>query len=399
MQEEEPISSAPVDAVTLVSSNIFTDVDSAGVGKGGNIDIRTGTLSLTNGATLYATTSGQGDGGSVSLQTGGSVTLKGNGTSIFSTVDSEAAGKGGDIDIQAASLSLSDGTFLANSNAGGRGDSGNIKIDTGSLSLTNLAFLNTATSGQGSAGNISVQATDSVSLANRSSFSSYVNTNAVGKGGDITIRTGSRSLTDRASLLATTFGHGNAGSVTIEARDTVAFDKVSGIASSVSPGAVGNGGDVNIQARSLSLSNSAQLNVGSFGEGSSGDIQVAVRSMSLDEGSIAATSTSANGGNIRLQAQDLLLLRHGSLISTTAGYAGAGGNGGNITISTPFIVAFPKENSDISANAYTGSGGNIQIAAQGILGIQFQPQDTPLSDITASSRFGAQGVIKINTWH
>jgi large exoprotein involved in heme utilization and adhesion len=95
--------------------------------------------------------------------------------------------------------------------------------------------------------------------------------------------------------------------------------------------------------------------------------------------------------------QDLLLLRHRSQISTTAGTAQAGGNGGNIDIDAEFIVAVPKENSDITANAFTGNGGRVEVAAEGIFGIQFRPRLTPLSDITVSSDFGVNGVVEINT--
>jgi large exoprotein involved in heme utilization and adhesion len=91
-----------------------------------------------------------------------------------------------------------------------------------------------------------------------------------------------------------------------------------------------------------------------------------------------------------------LLLRRGSEISTTAG---AGGNGGNITINTPLLVAVPEENSDISANANSGAGGFIQITAQGIFGLERRSVLTPLSEITAISQKNPElnGVVEINT--
>jgi large exoprotein involved in heme utilization and adhesion len=94
--------------------------------------------------------------------------------------------------------------------------------------------------------------------------------------------------------------------------------------------------------------------------------------------------------------QDLLLMRHNSQISATAGTAQAGGNGGNIRINSPLIVGVPKENSDITANAFLGNGGNVQISTQGIYGLQFRPRLTPRSDITASSEFGVDGIVEIN---
>ncbi|MEX0272735.1 hypothetical protein AB3R30_26915, partial [Leptolyngbyaceae cyanobacterium UHCC 1019] len=92
-------------------------------------------------------------------------------------------------------------------------------------------------------------------------------------------------------------------------------------------------------------------------------------------------------------------MRRESQISTSAGFAGAGGNGGNITINAPkgFIVGVKSENSDITANAFTGSGGRVNITAQGIYGLQFRPRLTEFSDITASSTFGVSGVVAINT--
>ncbi len=111
---------------------------------------------------------------------------------------------------------------------------------------------------------------------------------------------------------------------------------------------------------------------------------------------LSATTTSGKGGNITLNVDDLLLLRRNSQISTTAGIDLAGGDGGNILINSDLIVAIPKENSDITANAFTGKGGNINITTQGIFGLEFRKLQTPLSDITASSEFGIAGVVDID---
>lgn len=123
------------------------------------------------------------------------------------------------------------------------------------------------------------------------------------------------------------------------------------------------------------------------------------RELRLDnQGSIQAQTTSGQRGNITLQIPDFLLLRRGSFISTTAGTAQAGGNGGNITFNSNFIVAVPEENSSISANAFTGRGGNIRITTQGLFGIAPRASSTTgLSSITASSEFGVSGTIALNT--
>jgi large exoprotein involved in heme utilization and adhesion len=62
---------------------------------------------------------------------------------------------------------------------------------------------------------------------------------------------------------------------------------------------------------------------------------------------------------------------------------------------TNFIVAVPKENSDITANAFSGSGGKVKIQTNALFGIAARPKPTALSDITASSDQGVQGTIAI----
>lgn len=78
-----------------------------------------------------------------------------------------------------------------------------------------------------------------------------------------------------------------------------------------------------------------------------------------------------------------------------------GGDGGNISIASPlgFIIADPTGGSgnDITANAYTGNGGRVDISAQGLLGLIFRPKLTAANDLTASSTFGFGGVVEINT--
>jgi large exoprotein involved in heme utilization and adhesion len=160
----------------------------------------------------------------------------------------------------------------------------------------------------------------------------------------------------------------------------------------------GTAGNLRIDTRQLIVQDEAVISVNSVGTGRAGNLEVTAGSISLqNQGFIAATTLSGDGGNIILQVNDLILMRQGSEISTTAGTAQTGGNGGNITINADFIVAVSKEDSDISADAFTGRGGNINITSQGIYGIEFRPKETPLSDITASSQFGVNGVVEINT--
>ena len=88
----------------------------------------------------------------------------------------------------------------------------------------------------------------------------------------------------------------------------------------------------------------------------------------------ASQTRSSNGGNIILQNADLLTLLHGSRISTSAGLAQTGGNGGNITLDANLIAASANDNNDITANAFNGRGGAVNITGQ-LAGISLLSRD------------------------
>ncbi|MBW4629987.1 MAG: filamentous hemagglutinin N-terminal domain-containing protein [Brasilonema octagenarum HA4186-MV1] len=466
-----------------LSSAIFSRVNTGATGNAGNITISSASFSLSDGAQLAASTRGQGNAGSVSVQVSGAVSLAGSNTTIFSTVEAGGVGKGGNIDIKAATFSLKDGAQLQTAvreefspQPAGRGDAGNvtvdvtgsvtisgvknglrsgifslvstgavgnggdIKISSGSFSLSDGAQLIASTYGQGNAGNVLVRASGAVDLAGSNTYIfSNVESGAVGNGGNINIKAASLSLKDGAQLQTIVrrasdtqlAGRGDAGNVTVDVTGPVTIAGVGNefaslIGSAVDTGATGNGGNIAISSGSFSLSDGAQLNASTFGQGdagnininaasvslkdnaqittsstsnngAAGDIEVIARSIRLDNESIIKADTVAGQGNITLSARDYVLLRRGSRITTNAtGTA----TGGNITINAGNLVAFPSENSDITAKAQQSSGGRITINTKGgIFGIEYRPQETPLSDITASSDLGLQfsGIVQINT--
>ncbi|MBN4005476.1 filamentous hemagglutinin N-terminal domain-containing protein [Nostoc sp. LPT] len=412
-----------------------------GKGNAGNISINTKeNVSFTDSSFLNASTSGEGNAGNIKIQAGGAVTFSGRNERLSSGISSgvleTGVGNSGDIEIVARSFELSDGADLLTLSAG-KGNVGNVLITT--LGDTTIKNSNIATfiATDGSAGKIAIQAGGDVSISGKSSLFSILNLNAVGKGGDIEIQGRNFSLSDDAALNSTTAGKGDAGNVLINATGDISFTNGSNInAATIGQGNAGNvtvnaggkfslqgttldgskldtgifsivaidtgftgkgeGGNINVTARDLSL-NGAALSASSFGDGIAGNININSGTVKLDnKGAIGAVTNSSDGGNINLIARDLLLLRGNSNITTTAGLAKSGGDGGNININSKFIVASPEENSDISADAYTGSGGRVQINSQGIFGIEARPKPIEKSDITASSELGVSGITNIN---
>jgi filamentous hemagglutinin family protein len=446
--------------VKIDGSNVFNFVEAQAIGSGGNINLSSNSLVLSNNGQLDAGTLGQGDSGKVSIQAKGSVSLT-NGV-IFNTVEPGAVGNSGGITVDVGRLLMTDGgelqaSTLGKGNAGnvtvqarenvsidgvgsdgyssyssgifstvkptGEGRAGNITITARSLSLTKGSFVLSNTRGFGDAGNIRIQASDGVFVDGTfvdETRGIHQNTEiattvaaGVGNGGNIRITTGLLSLTNGGEVNATTYAKGNAGKIVVDASRAIIIDGPgktgfsSGISNEVGGStAVGKGGDITLTTEKLEITNGAFLATDSSGQGDAGNIGVNTRSILLNNQAVISTGTlSGNGGNIKLQVRDFLLLRHNSQISSSAGTAQAGGNGGNITINAPngFVVGVPNENSDITANAFFGSGGVVNINALGIYNFnqrslqdlenllgtkdptQLDSQKLPTNDITAIS--------------
>jgi filamentous hemagglutinin family protein len=366
-----------------------------GQGYAGNINITTGLFSMTNGAQLFTSTGGQGDAGNVVINAYNSVSLDSS-SAVFSAVEREAIGKGGNMDITTTSLSLTNGAQLIAS-TDGQGDAGNIQIrasDTVKISgtdtkgLSSALFAVTLPTSTGAGGSITVD-TGVFYLSNGALLDTRTSNNR--KGGDITVNARSFEAINGGQMLTITQGSGHAGKITVNGTKQVT---VSGSDNTFNKRVAQFGTDVR------NLGPASGFFVQSERGGIAGDIEVSAPFIFFNnQGRLIAESASGNGGNIILKVQDLLLLRRGSIISTTAGTAQQPGDGGNITINTPngFIVAVPSEDSNISANAFTGKGGRVDITAQGIFGIQSRPSPTSLSDITVSSEFGIDGTVELNT--
>ena len=181
----------------------------------------------------------------------------------------------------------------------------------------------------------------------------------VGNGGNIEITADSLSVTGGAQISASTSGEGNAGDLQITATDSIEVSGISADNQFVS--------QLTVEAGSNSI-------------GSGGDLTVNARDLNVSGGRISAAAASGEGGNITLRIDDTITLSNQSLISAAAT---GDGDGGNIEIVTDFIIARPNQNSDIVANA-DRIGGKITIDAQGIFGIEVRPQNDRTNDINAS---------------
>jgi filamentous hemagglutinin family protein len=412
-------------SISMNNSNILTGVYSKAVGNGGEINIKANSLFLNSESFISSNTFGQGNSGNIRIQANDFVLLA-NTSGIISGVGSEAAGNGADISIQTKLLGLTQGSQLFASTFG-KGTSGNIHVNASeSVRLSGVSpdgfssglFTETEEGSEGRGGDIQVS-TGNLYVSNGAVLNAITKTPF--SGGNIKVNANNVELTNGGQILTTAFNSGNAGNIVINANNSVTlagtdstFDQrlakfgldvvdndgpASGIFANTESDSLGNGGSIFISnPKTVIIRDGATVAVDSKGTGQGGIIDIQADSLTLNnKASISGETASNLGGNINLKVQDLLLMRNGSKISTTAGTAKAGGDGGNMNIDSLFIVAVPKENSDITANAYTGKGGKINITTQAIYGLEKRPRLTPFSDITASSEFGLNGTVQINT--
>jgi filamentous hemagglutinin family protein len=330
-------------------------------------------ISISN-STLAAISSNKGE---IAI-TGRSISI-GNGSQIQAGISAGYGFRGsqaGDIRIDASqevrvnqeSLIADTVESATNTEPTAIGNAGNIYISTGSLLVRDRARLNASTSGRGDAGSVIIHArnlvmfegSESAAFSSAGGISNGQVIAANGQGGDVRISTGSLLVRGGAQLIANTFGHGDAGSVVIHARDRVVFEgsgsaAFSSVGGSSSNGqafaARGQGGDVRISTGSLLVRDGAQLVASTYGRGDAGSVVIQARDRMVFEGSGSAAFSSVGDSSV------------GEIFSNGREIAAAGGQGGDVQISTGSLLV--RDGAALVASTYgRGDAGSVVIHAR-----------------------------------
>lgn len=235
------------------------------------------------------------------------------------------------------------------------GDAGAIVVTVGSATLTAGAQIDSSTRGAGRGGTVTVTATEALTIAghDRENFPSglFSSTRGAGAAGAVVVHAGQLTLREGGKIASDTSG-------------------------------AGRGGDLRLQARTMQLTEGAMISTESTGTAGDIRVQEADRLLFSGHSTVTTGATQADGGNIALTAQTLVRLRDSQIITAV----GSGeGRGGNISIDPEFLIL---ENSQLTANAFGGPGGNITIRAGVFLA-------DPGSRVTASSARNVPGEINI----
>jgi filamentous hemagglutinin family protein len=372
-------------------SLISNSVQPRAVGDAGNIDIKTGSLSVTEGGEIKSSTFAQGDSGNITITADNTIFLDDSSYIVNNVEDIEAVGNAGKIDITTGSLSAINGSQI-NSFTRGQGNAGDIIIQAteavtfdGFDSNNNYSssFSSVEAGGVGNGGDINITAR-SLSLTNGAELNTSVRealdplSGGNGNGGDLTINTDNLSLRDRAEISASTFSVGNAGNIVINSTDSVSLDKGNTINSNIEQGAVGNGGQIEINTNTLDLTNGGQVltivrearNNLPAGKGNAGNIAINVNDTLTLNGrsedgqftssiySYLSTGAAGNAGNLKINAGNLVVQDGGEINSSTYGQ----GNAGNLMVNTKEKLSLDGGRilSTVEAGA-VGDGGQVKI--------------------------------------
>lgn len=368
-------------------SVFFNDISGDATGQGSQTTIKASQLTINNGSQITSKVFNQGQGVDITV----------NATDI--TIDNFF------VDNVFRLGLFQPGIFAQ--------DGGNITLQTDTLTLSNGGQIITNTFGANNAGNLTVGATKSVELSGtvadeNSPSGLFANvaprTTATGNAGNLTITTPQLVVRDGAQIGTAARNTGNGGTVTINAdsillRATSSLARLegqgrSGISVSAQPSfidsvsgeiipTVGNGGNVIINAKDLTIEQGAFISINTFSEGNGGNGNINVNKLIVRDGGqigagslIGANSPDPNGnrgdgGTLNINATESLEITdigdiNGEPVNSSIfTLAQSTGKAGNITLTTNQLNIRDGGNINASASG-EGNAGNLSLQATNI---------------------------------
>jgi filamentous hemagglutinin family protein len=354
-------------------ARITSEVIEGSTGNGGNINVVSRKVTLTDRAQIVTSTQSSGNSGNITMTVEETIVISG----FFDLPDGK----------------VSSGLLTKTS---GMGNAGNISLEVDKLTLIEGAQIdlnadNDLATHTGHAGTLTITAKDSILISgeveNEQSSALTSNTRTNGNGGTIIVSALQLTVENNATIQAgTEIGTGQGGQISLDV-DRL-FLRQGGTITTESR-FQGNAGNMLLEVGQLDIRQGGTISAESEAQGQAGHIVLHINDwLKIQEGFIKTETSIADGGNISITSPGYLYLIDGEI---TTSVRAEEGDGGNITLNPEFIVL---DNHFIKANAFQGNGGNIRIASTGIYHFTGEPIEKV---ITASSEFGIDGVITIHS--
>ena len=425
-----------------------TAVDATGNGAG-DVRVTGKNLTITDNSVITSTQTGTETGAGILINATDSVNLNGiNDTFVPSglyanNVSGDATEETGNITINTQQLRVQNGATVT-TNVWSAGKGGNINIKANNLTIESGAKVNANTYSTGNGGNLNINAEDVQVIGkdnnNLSQLSALVRQDSTGYSGDVNITTDDLLVGGEAFVDASTRGKGDGGNLTINAGSKVELigkdgglfvtaEKPStgdsgsliintkrmvvknGAFVSASNNSQGNAGNLKITTNDLSLQNNARFFSGRISEDKEvGELTIKTNNLLVTGGSQVKAGTSSQGGNLKIDAQEVQVIGTGNNGNTPSSLTvsiqkDSTENGGNLTINTNTLLI--KDGAFLSTGTSgKGNGGNLNINAEDVQVIGFggnnpdnnnQPYFSGLFATAEQPSIGNAGKLTINT--
>ena len=389
-------------------SSIFTDT--TGRQNAGTLTLNTGTL-LVQGGQIRAETIGEGAGGSLVINARDSITVSGrtpdakpagistatdgagtagnltlntpqltvDGGAVISSRSRENGGNGGSLTVTGERVTISgtgnDQPSAIRAESLGAGDAGSVTFKINELNLFNGGEVSVRSQQSGSAGILRIDANHRINvngIANTLPSQITAETQGSGRGGELFLNSDQVNVTDGGQITAAALGAGDAGSLVIDANIINVRGGVGNIPSRISAEteSSGQGGDLRLNSQQLDVSNGGEITAATRGTGNAGTLLIDADRINVNgvRGNVpsrisAETASSGQGGDLRLQTQQLNVSNGGEITAATRDT----GNAGTLSISADTLEVNGKIGnfpSRISAETFgRGAGGSLSINA------------------------------------
>jgi len=316
----------------------YANVDVSGDG-GGQIFIRAGDFSLTK-SWIFADTYGDKDNTSIDIFVDGDMNLFDN--ARITMTNMMGSSNNDDLKIKTTkSLTLTSPnpnfqSIISTTNLYGIGKGGNIYIDTPQL-LINSSRIEAATFSEGKAGSINIDA-QQVKLQ------------------------GEKNINIPVGINTATAGNSQAGDITINATDIISLSNVSSISSASYPSnsrEEGNAGNISLNTNDLKL-NYGEINTFNYGAGNAGSVDIIANTASFTNSNLISENPDSIAGDVSIQINRLLFADNTWMMSLSEGMKPKD-KGGKITIKKPQFFVLNTSKLDTTANK--GSDGQIIVDA------------------------------------
>jgi filamentous hemagglutinin family protein len=343
-----PAGNVSIQADAIALDGIIETVSISG--DGGKIKLKADTLTID----------GKGGGAGTPAATGGNIKLKDTFTSSANI---------GAIDIDVTNLMMVNKAEIAADRLVGPGKAGGVTINADEMLMDRSSIHATVFSAEGAEVKLE---TRNLTLRNESLISTQTLGNGIGNAGNITVNTDNLTLLDGSPISSSTFfGPGRAGSVTVHAKGTVTVSGVrasdplvvSGLLSATS--GPGDAGTVSVQARDMFVRNGGLIATLSDGTGNAGLVDLKVAShLELSGGGIISSETrgAGKGGSVTIQADRIGVTGRDSGIFANT-YASIADFGLNLDIQHTFdsdLTAVLISPQGTQVSLFSGVGGSSE---------------------------------------